>query len=501
MARTHDKTHIQALIETKRTKISTLATQIHDLTRLREAEISELAVLEFMLSPTGKLPIELLAHIFLFVIPPEAISVDGDNVDDIIEGALTVSQVCRHWRRIAHGTPLLWVEGFRLSASQNTDLALEQTAAWLERSHPLPITIFFRDVANEDADFAATGVPGALFSTAARWRSIVWTIPSLIPLCDLPSSRSLERLEQFTIETRFLKMPPREIVLSAPLLRRVTISVDREGGRQGNLLALLRLPWRQLTHIFLGNDFTLNECGAIVAQCINALSITIYACLGWGGVLPTTTIAVLPFLEELEIYVCDYEEEPISGIAHFLGRLALPALKILDLNIEDQPEETIWDVRKFSDFQDRSPSIEKIELKLLRSPINADHLIPLLRHSPVLTELILGDCHIDDTFIRELCVNENDHQVLAPRLAKLHLSSIGDGPSDDALEAMVRSRWHPGPERLSSSHDVAPGVHLTCVQDVSLSRRYNRDGTNSISHELRESLGPLREQGLYLSLR
>ncbi|KAJ7682289.1 hypothetical protein DFH06DRAFT_291582 [Mycena polygramma] len=499
MARTYDKAHIQALIETKRTKISTLATQIHDLTRLREAEISELAVLQLMLSPTGKLPTELLAHIFLFVIPPEAISEwDEDNVDDIIEGALTVSQVCRHWRRIAHGTPQLWVEGFRLSASQNADLALEQTTAWLERSRPLPITICFRDVANGGVDFVGTGVPGALLSTAGRWKRIVWTIPSLIPLCDLPSSGSLERLERFTIETRNLEMPPREIVLSAPLLRRVRISVCREDGRQGNLLALLRLPWRQLTHILLGDDFTLNECGAIVAQCINVLSITIYACQGWGGVLPTTTIAVLPFLKELEIYVCD-EDGPISGIAHFLGRLALPALRVLGLTIEDQPEETIWDVRKFSDFQDRSPSIEKIELKLLRCSINADHLIPLLRHSPALTELVLGRCHIDDAFVRALRVNANDDQVLAPSLMKLDLRDFGDGPSDDALEVMVKSRWCP--ESLAASQYAAPGIHFTCIQEVVLSRRHSRDGENSISAELRESLGPLQEQGLHLSLR
>ncbi|KAJ7682285.1 hypothetical protein DFH06DRAFT_1160752 [Mycena polygramma] len=148
-----------------------------------------MAVLQLMISPVGKLPIELLAHIFHLVVPPEAISEeDEDNTDWIIEGALTVSQVCRHWRRIAHGTPCLWVDGFRLSATQDPDLALddlEQTTAWLERSHPLPITIYFPpDAANVYGVLSGTGVFGALLSTARRWRTIVWDMPSLLPLCD-----------------------------------------------------------------------------------------------------------------------------------------------------------------------------------------------------------------------------------------------------------------------------------------------------------------------------
>ncbi|KAJ7682286.1 hypothetical protein DFH06DRAFT_1464056 [Mycena polygramma] len=497
MAGMYDKTHIQGLIEAKRTKISTLATQIHNLTRLREAEISEMAVLQLMISPVGKLPTELLAHIFHLVVPPEEISEwDQDNFDDIIEGALTVSQVCRHWRRIAHGTPRLWVEGFRLSASQNTEIALEQTTAWLERSCPLPITIFFRDVANDDVDLAKTGVLGALLSTPGRWGRIFWNLPHLLPLCDLPPG-SLLSLEQLIIEDLDFKIPLRGLDLSAPLLRRVKLCVRRNDDRHRNTLPLFRLPWTQLTHIFLGESLCLKDCCTVVLQCTNAQSITIYA-VGWEGVLPAT-IAVLPFLETLEIYVCDSEDGPISGITHLLGRLALPALKSLDLTIEDQADDMRWDVRKFSEFQDRSPNIEKIELKFLRSAIGADHLIPLLRHSPAITELVLGDCHIDDAFIHELEVDEDEdgHQVLAPRLVKLDLRGIGDGPSDDALEAMVRSRWHP--ERLPASN-AAPGIHFACVQEVAVSRRYARDEENSISPELRESLGPLRKQGLYLYL-
>jgi hypothetical protein len=37
-------------------------------------------------------------------------------------------------------------------------------------------------------------------------------------------------------------------------------------------------------------------------------------------------------------------------------------------------------------------------------------------HSPAVTEVAICECQIDDVFVRGLEVNENDPQVLAPRL-------------------------------------------------------------------------------------
>ncbi|KAJ7682290.1 hypothetical protein DFH06DRAFT_1119562 [Mycena polygramma] len=458
MARTYDKAHIQVLIETKRTKISTLESQIRDLTRLREAAMSELAVLQLMISPIGQLPTELLAKVFHLVVPPEQFSASNqDDTDKIIRAALKVSQVCRYWRRIAHGTPKLWVDGFRVSTSRNPDLDLEQTTAWLERSHPLPITVYFEDIDGPKSGPKRTELLDVLLSAVRRWRNVIWDIPYLLPLCELPSG-SLERLERLTIESDTVEILPQGIELSAPLLREVIIALSYHADR-----GPLRLPWSQLTHIGLGDAIFLDDCIPILVQCVNAQWIRIFA-YGWdlsGAHNPTPV--VLPFLSTLE--------------------LALPALKSFELTITSDTEDIAWDVREFSEFQDRAATIEKLVLTLRCCRISANNLIILLRHSPAITEFVLDDSPIDNLFVRELEVHKNDPHVLVPRLVELTLSGIGDGPSDSALEAMIRSRWCP--ERHL---DAVPGTQSACLQGVVLSRGY-REGANS------------REQGLRLFLR
>ncbi|KAJ6458648.1 hypothetical protein C8R47DRAFT_1162940 [Mycena vitilis] len=491
MARTCDKAHIHVLIEAKRTKISTLESQIGDLTRLREAAMSELAVLQLMISPIGKLPTELLAEVFHLVVPPEQFSTaNHDNTDKIVHAALKVSQVCCYWRRIAHSTPQLWVDGFRVSTSRKPDLDLEQTTAWLERSHPLPITAYFHAIDGPESS-RRTEILDLLLSAVRRWRFITWNLPYLLPLCELPPG-SLERLERLTIESETFEILPRGLELSAPLLREVVIALEYHA-----TIGPLRLPWSQLTQIGIGTAIFLDDCIPILVQCVNARWIRLFA-FGWdlsGAHNPTPV--VLPFLSSLEVHVGEQDEDDRrpGGITHFFAYLALPALKYFSLSIGSEMEDIVWDAKEFSEFQDRAPAIEKLVLKLNRCRIGASNLGILLRHSPAITTFVLNGSPIDNVFVRELEVHENDPHVLVPRLVELTLSGIGDLPSDSALEAMIRSRWRP-----EHDLDAVPGTKSACLKGVVLSRRY-REGADSISAELQESLRSLREQGLRLFLR
>ncbi|KAJ7368728.1 hypothetical protein DFH08DRAFT_32203 [Mycena albidolilacea] len=227
-----DMAHIQSLIDAKRNKISNLASQIQEITRLREVEINELVALQAMISRVAILPTELLANIVHLVVPPEGFW-DGetDKTDEIVAEAHRVSQVSRHWRQIAHATPQLWVDGFSFCASEkSTRLALEQTMAWLERSSPLPITIFFHCTGGADGlpstAYTRTELFSTLLSAIHRWKHVIWDIPHLFPLYDLTLG-SFEALERFSIESRMIKWPPKfmDVFLTAPRLREVIICI------------------------------------------------------------------------------------------------------------------------------------------------------------------------------------------------------------------------------------------------------------------------------------
>ncbi|KAJ6561570.1 hypothetical protein DFH09DRAFT_1364498 [Mycena vulgaris] len=330
-----EKEHIRTLIEAKKLRIARLASQIHQFTRIREAEISKLAALQMRISPIGHLPIELLAEIFDLHVPGESFSQDSplDDTPAIVEAALRVSQVCRHWRQTAHSTPRLWVDGFRLAIDQEpTELDFAQTSAWLERSQPLPITVYVFRGSNDPltGSLKRTRIFKALLSAAGRWKHLVWDIPFLSPLLDIVSG-TLVALETFAIED--IRVQPAErildIFMTAPRLRGVSI----KGGRHPGLpFSSFLMPWNQLTTLKLQSTGSLNECRQIMLQCTNLVTVTLYSLCGWdfSEGSPSSPIVVLPFLEDIQISFT-LEEEGFSRIEPFFAPLALPALKTLKI--------------------------------------------------------------------------------------------------------------------------------------------------------------------------
>ncbi|KAJ7437854.1 hypothetical protein B0H11DRAFT_1220002 [Mycena galericulata] len=209
-----EKENIQSLIDAKKIKISNLASQkerlvsqLQDLTLLREAEIQELAALQMMMSPIGKLPTELLGEIFYFHVPVEAFWEEGTiHIAHIIVSALAISHVCRHWRKISHEMPQLWVHGFQFNISRKaTDLEFAQTKAWLERSQPL-------------LTFVMAGLPRANPSKAPIFPTSLCpphtgggiSFGMHLPLTKLPPG-SLYALENFTMEDLDFIPPERPV--------------------------------------------------------------------------------------------------------------------------------------------------------------------------------------------------------------------------------------------------------------------------------------------------
>ncbi|KAJ7368795.1 hypothetical protein DFH08DRAFT_832269 [Mycena albidolilacea] len=460
---------------------------MQSLTRLREAE-TELRVE----SHIDKLPVELLSRIFHLVVPRELFSEQGsDNTDLIVDEAQRVSQVCRYWRQIAHSTPELWVDGIRFSAGHKDPMMLdfEQTTAWLKRSHPLPITIYFSWSTGWDTGlgFQGTELFRTLLTTTQRWRHLNWDIPHISPLADLPPG-SFEMLERFTLDHAQSLQKPIDVFLSASRLREVQICSRTFVPRPG-ILDSLQMPWKQLTSLTLGDALGLAECRDTMVQCTNVRTMKICASL-WEDSqvpLPSSAVVVLPFLHTLHFHV---EGLITTAMDHFFIPLALPALKSFELSLRTHPliPEITWDAALFSEFQARAPNVENLALNTHAKPVGAENLIALLRLSPAVAELAIDGCHLDDAFIRALEVAENDPHVLAPKLVSLKLHGIGTRPSDDALEAMIRSRWNP--TRVSSDTE-APRV-------ASLKKAVVIKGGNGTTQKLETRLQDLVQQGLDL---
>ncbi|KAJ6475646.1 hypothetical protein DFH09DRAFT_1342761 [Mycena vulgaris] len=258
------------------------------------------------------------------------------------------------------------------------------------------------------------------------------------------------------------------------------------------------MPWNQLTTLLFQSRTTgnLDECREIILQCINLVSVTLYVC-GWDfSQSHTSPIVVLPFLEDIQISFT-LEDEGFSRIEPFFAPLALPALKMMKIEIEMCDVEFSWDAGKFSEFQDRAPNIERLTFELDGDNItdmDANSLITLLRHSPALTNLSFDLCErgIDETFLHALQLDEHDSRPLVPRLRRLALRNIGSRPSDSAAKSMVRSRWWTGA--------VPPLSGVARLESLDLRRKWCPDGASSLSQELRTNLKEYEIQGLRMYL-
>ncbi|KAJ7246572.1 hypothetical protein B0H12DRAFT_1126198 [Mycena haematopus] len=310
-----------------------------------------------------------------------------------------------------------------------------------------------------------------LLSTTHRWRHVIWDIPYLSPLCDLQPG-SFEALEHFTIENMDFRGPTKSIDVfqSALRLREVAIRIE---GRKPYILSLFRIPWNQLTSLTLEDALSVEDCRDVILQCTNMLSLKIRcSCLmvGWDMAL-TPSVVVLPFLHTLEFHVWGLVQ---AAIGHFFAYLALPALKSFKLSLES-PLNIRWDVGLFSEFQDRSPNIKEIAVGVKGRRIDVENLIALLRHSPTVTGLVIDGCPIDDVFLHNLEVHDNDRQVLAPNLVDLEFD--GTRLSASALETMIRSRWR---DSMIAAIDVP---HVASLKKVVV---------NHSSQELETKLKALR---------
>ncbi|KAJ7928849.1 hypothetical protein B0H13DRAFT_1597074, partial [Mycena leptocephala] len=90
---------IERFITESEAKITSLQSQIDALVEVSNYERNTVAALRHLIAPIHKLPVELMAEIFLL-----AIRDDYTHIKDTFR----ISNVCSHWRQVADRTPRLW---------------------------------------------------------------------------------------------------------------------------------------------------------------------------------------------------------------------------------------------------------------------------------------------------------------------------------------------------------------------------------------------------------
>ncbi|KAJ6508274.1 hypothetical protein C8R45DRAFT_966808 [Mycena sanguinolenta] len=97
-----------------------------------------------LISPMRCIPQDVLLEIFFACLPSE-----HNALIDPAEAPLVLGHICRHWREVAHSTPMLWSSIHIPSLDYGFtahDILLQFewiVKAWLERSDPCPLSVSF----------------------------------------------------------------------------------------------------------------------------------------------------------------------------------------------------------------------------------------------------------------------------------------------------------------------------------------------------------------------
>ncbi|KAJ7461547.1 hypothetical protein FB451DRAFT_485403 [Mycena latifolia] len=505
---TNVENQVKGLIEAAEANIERLTAQIRELTRMREKERSILATLRLMVVPIGKLPTELLVEIFKDVVYTPPLSnapvsfyseIFNPEARAALRKVLRLAQVCPYWRHIVHSSPQLWVEGVvavQLDGKKtSTDTYLSGLKDLLSRSSPFPISVSLaqNEKVTVSSEASASTCARSMLPTARRWQNLRLIMVSLAHFNGLAPG-TFDTLERLQIQTNLGPTEPVVAFQSSPRLRSLTIGnyIHDEGFKQ---VHLFQMPWSQLTDLQV-KDGSLGACRAILLQCNSLVSARFMTSHEWDFDLGAaeSPVVVLPFLKTLTVTFSGEPAQDMGGIAAFFLPLALPSLQTLDLEFEPDSGD-VWPTDVFSQFQSRSPNIEKISL--LFSQIRSEGSIALLRHAPALTTLDIR-CSwdsLEDNVFEALKYDTGDSAPLAPKLQNINLVSVGFDFQEALFEEAIRSRWWTDEQALPGG--APPRVaRLKKVTLVAL------EDYESFSELLKaRMLNELGEQGLELDLQ
>ncbi|KAK7048246.1 F-box domain-containing protein [Favolaschia claudopus] len=450
------KSQIQSLIEESQSKLASFDSQIAALIEQREQERVSLTALRSVIAPVWAIPVELLVEIFRCAIAVEYAFTIRDYAP-----TLRLSQVCAHWREVAHATPQLWSGRVDITNHIPSKLSVSAYAeglrSWLAHSAPLLIPISITPESDRRLSTCdwkdILPILEEVLEISTRWRS--FEILNPIALRDLPAAfvqrlpgYAMDNLEELSLDEQSLT-PFTLCFGKTPRLRIVSLARN------------IRVPlsWSRITNL------TLSEPPGFILRLLPHCNDLVYANFSVYGELTPAHAGValqLKHLRTLSLYFYGNEPDTSWPFVSFLDRFNVPGLEHLRLSLQNV---LAWSEPRFTSFQSKTPNITQFELQC--SEITSTELAAVLSHAPLLRSLRLKDCLrcLDHTFTDSLHYREG----ITPWVPRLEAFNLSCDPVSENLAVfetslldMIASRWwaNEAMDTLSSPPAVARWAHL-----------------------------------------
>ncbi|KAL5498365.1 hypothetical protein ACEPAH_2507 [Sanghuangporus vaninii] len=387
----------------------------------------------------NKLSDEVLRNIFLNSEP--RMQVIGAPAP--ISSPITISHVCRRWRKVALSVGELWSFLDITLDPELWKVTMDIFFTWLQRSGKSPLNYSLKCVLGEDdgaqPHLTAEYMVKRLISHQARWEN-VWLDCSALVSFDFPGIR-LQRMPMlkslnldFNFETYKGEVLEAQVnVAHSPYLEELNVSGSY-------VLEVGRKPIRNMTSMSNLQFYGEHSDDSVKHQCLNLLRVAPNLQLFRGSFIHSAANVIsqplpnekdVPFSHELEFLVLEHGN-PAPDI---IDKLTLPFLKSLCYDGYD----TIGEGDILLKFVQRSlPPLTYLWISTFE--LEEDKLISILRLLPALRDLGLKYMALTTQFFREL----------TPQMT-----------CDESHPSTSRVDTPPGVESPSASEDNSASGHVT----------------------------------------
>ncbi|PPQ79125.1 hypothetical protein CVT25_002859 [Psilocybe cyanescens] len=390
--------------------------------KLREHKAS-LTKYEAILSPSRRIPIDILHHIFYHCLP-----IHRNSIMSAYEAPMLLTQVCSTWRAVAFSSPRLWSK-IRISFAYNSASDVDYQGAaidgdkilrmrcnavkeWLDRSGscPLSISVYHsgteewplnewplnEDNVNEESAVNTLEPFKTIVDLCHRWEEIELVMSSEVYLRfeDMVSVADISALKtlRISLNQRYGSSEqewdgPGSCLLMAPNIREVSL-----GGNRIRLWRPTMAPWTHLTNFSCRTPSSLYDCFELLSKGQNLVRCTIRL-LSFELPMETLQFHGTAFLPHLQTLVIIGNPSQRQATAKFLSRINAPKLIHIGYEVPD-----IYILGGFQLENAPFPFLLLLEVSTIRSltidprhiSANIDELATILRLSKGVTDLFVG---------------------------------------------------------------------------------------------------------------